>query len=300
MLTCPLCQSKYATTGEFQPRLLSGCGHTFCQKCLDSLKPKTGNQLECPQCSLVSAEPHVPNITIMNYVDAQDVKQERLVHQVPAPQRAICQDCQRNVATLICFQCLPAGFKFCDSCSAREHNRSFGPVREHHPKPIASVRFTTPVPNCSTHPGKACLFFSFEVNQFACEVCREERNFKKDKYIPIDDAVSQIRDEVPSLVQLTRDRVNDISRTRAELEELLGRVDSEKVCTRDSSQCCADMATIHMGVHSYVLGSSHANQPLLFCFSYFEEGGKKWVWLIMPVFHSVCLNFSRADEIAVI
>jgi len=96
-------------------------------------------------------------------------------------------------------------------------------------------------------------------------MCREERNFKKDKYIPIDDTVSQIRDEVPGLVQLTRDRVNDISRTRAELEELLGRVDSEKVCSRDSIQCCADMATIHMGVHSYILGS-RASRPLFFVF----------------------------------
>ena len=231
MLTCPLCQQKYTTAGDFQPRLLSGCGHTFCQKCLDS-RPRTDNQLECPQCSLISEEAHVPNITSMNYVEAaQNVSsgEEQVVHQVPAPQRALCQDCQQNVATLICFQCLPAGFKFCNTCSSREHNRPFGPMREHLPKPIANVRFSTPVPNCTTHPGKPCIFFSFKVNQFACNECKTERNFEEDMFIAIDDAVAQIREEVPGLIQLTRDRVDDISHTRAELEELLGRVDNEKV-----------------------------------------------------------------------
>ena len=54
-----------------------------------------------------------------------------------------------------------------------------------------------------------------------------------DRYIPIDDAVAYIRDEVPTLIQLIRERVDTISQTRAELEQLLGRVDQEKVYIND-------------------------------------------------------------------
>ena len=157
---CPECKLDYTTQGDQQPRLLVTCGHTFCQKCLDL----QSEPLSCPQCSLVSMDPHVPNITIMNYVAAQSVTNPP-VHSVPAPVTAICQDCKKNIATLICFQCLPSGgFKFCEACSSREHNRPFGPVREHNPKPIESVRISTPVPLCKTHTENPCLFFSSKVN----------------------------------------------------------------------------------------------------------------------------------------
>ncbi len=170
MLRCPICQLKYTTVGESQPRLLITCGHTFCNKCLETRKGATGDRIECPQCSLVCEEPHVPNITIMNYVDAQSQgARTQAVHQLPPSQSSTCQDCQEATASVVCFQCLPAGFKFCDACSDREHNRPFGPVREHSPKAIASVRFQSPVPNCQRHPGNPCLFFSFKANKvWAC------------------------------------------------------------------------------------------------------------------------------------
>lgn len=70
---------------------------------------------------------------------------------------------------------------------------------------------------------------STQVNAFACEQCKEICNFSEDKYISIDMAVSQVRDEVPNLVDFLRERVDIMSKTRAELDELLGRVNQEKV-----------------------------------------------------------------------
>lgn len=67
------------------------------------------------------------------------------------------------------------------------------------------------------------------MNAFACEQCRETCNFSEDRYISIDVAVSQIREEVPSHIELLRDRVTIMSKTRSELETLLGRVSQEKV-----------------------------------------------------------------------
>ena len=54
-------------------------------------------------------------------------------------------------------------------------------------------------------------------------------NFSEDEYISIDVAVSQIREEVPSLIELLRDRVDIMSKTRSELDMLYRRVDQEKV-----------------------------------------------------------------------
>ncbi len=71
------------------------------------------------------------------------------------------------------------------------------------------------------------------MNAFACEQCRETCNFSEDQYISIDVAVSQIREEVPSLIELLRERVNIMSKTRSDLDKLLGRVDQEKV------ECCS-------------------------------------------------------------
>ena len=253
MLKCPVCQVPYTTSGEQQPRLLVGCGHTFCSKCLAS-RHVDNEPLTCPQCSLASEDPHVPNITIMGYVEATATPSPA-IHPIPPPQKVLCQDCKQKQATLICFQCLAAGFKFCDSCSAREHNRNFGPVKEHTPQPIEKAATSMPVPSCKQHPDKPCLYFSFKVhshrhstlfisrsfhctcthtrqmNRFACEDCKDESNFSEDAYISVAIAISQIRDEVPSLMGFIRERVDTISQTRDELDQLLGQVEQEKVTT---------------------------------------------------------------------
>ena len=63
------------------------------------------------------------------------------VHQLPASQQeATCQACQVSKATLLCFQCLPTGFPFCDACSSEEHNRDFPPMQRHSPKPVGAVK----------------------------------------------------------------------------------------------------------------------------------------------------------------
>ena len=51
----------------------------------------------------------------------------------------------------------------------------------------------------------------------------------EDRYIPIEEAVEAVRNDVPSLMQLIRDKVEAIIKTRAELDSLLKRVDQEKV-----------------------------------------------------------------------
>ena len=81
MLSCPTCHCAYTTSGENQPRLLSFCGHTFCYKCLEERRKvmESPETLQCPQCSLPCSENHVPNITIMKYVEVMNEKSDERV-----------------------------------------------------------------------------------------------------------------------------------------------------------------------------------------------------------------------------
>ena len=67
------------------------------------------------------------------------------------------------------------------------------------------------------------------MNSFACELCKQIRDFAAEEFVPIEDAVAKIREEVPSLIALLRERVNLMSNTRADLEKLLGKLNQEKV-----------------------------------------------------------------------
>ena len=84
MLSCPTCHCPYTTSGENQPRLLALCGHTFCYKCLEERRKasESSETFQCPQCSLPCTENHVPNITIMKYVEVMNEKTEERVRSV--------------------------------------------------------------------------------------------------------------------------------------------------------------------------------------------------------------------------
>lgn len=43
---CSICCNLYTTEGENEPKSLPPCGHTFCAKCIQQIKPK-----KCPNCN---------------------------------------------------------------------------------------------------------------------------------------------------------------------------------------------------------------------------------------------------------
>lgn len=50
---CPLCNSNYNTASKI-PRLLTKCGHTFCESCLiEKFKENSNIRLECPEDNFV-------------------------------------------------------------------------------------------------------------------------------------------------------------------------------------------------------------------------------------------------------
>ncbi len=74
------------------------------------------------------------------------------------------------------------------------------------------------------------MYVCLQRNKFACEQCNQSGIcLVEDCYVPIEQAVEAVRNDVPSLMQLIRDKVDIIVKTRTELDSLLKKVDQEKV-----------------------------------------------------------------------
>ena len=213
-MQCPNCKENYNTEGARQPRIIITCGHSFCRKCIQSLR-KDGGTLNCPQCGQLCSEPDAPNVALMGYIDVQMQRAQKpeKVREIPAPKQAlICQQCNKVDAYFICFQCLPTGFRFCRECNRLEHDREFGPVRSHKPRPIDEVKYGAILPTCTQH-SRVCEYFSFGENQFACDECRQEAEHNPDKFMDIEAAVTLVRGKIPPLmtkVSTMRDQLQAI------------------------------------------------------------------------------------------
>lgn len=78
-VTCPRCQKEYGDANP--PRLLTGCGHTFCEKCLTDLCVPQGegkSSLACPECPKGASSlfleriEHLPkNLALLNFLEAR-------------------------------------------------------------------------------------------------------------------------------------------------------------------------------------------------------------------------------------
>ena len=64
---CCVCYIPYDDK-EFKPQILTGCGHTFCRKCVTRIKVVEGFgavSYKCPICKQKSSN-HIPNYQVSN------------------------------------------------------------------------------------------------------------------------------------------------------------------------------------------------------------------------------------------
>lgn len=231
-MQCPRCKDHYSTEGNLQPRIIIVCGHSYCKKCITVLRKDSG-VITCPQCGQMTKEPDAPNVALMSYIALQAQQSNpNKIREVAAPRQAVvCQHCNSRDVKFVCYQCLPAGFRFCQTCCDTEHNRAFGPLRHHKPIPIDQVKYGAVLPDCPRHPHRACEYFSFVENNFACEECMQDFDFSAKEYMDIERAVSEVRDSIPPLmakVAAVRDR---LQKTQNTLTEHLGKMDQIKLST---------------------------------------------------------------------
>ena len=233
-MQCPRCRDQYSTEGELQPRIIIVCGHSYCKRCVKVLRKDSG-VITCPQCGQMSKDPDVPNLALMSYIAVQtEQSNPTRIRDVPAPREAIiCQQCGTNEVRFVCYQCLPAGFRFCARCSDLEHSRSFGPVKEHKPVPIDQVKYGAILPDCPRHPGTLCEYFSFTENSFACTQCRNDGNTTDEGYYDIESAVMEVRKLIPPLMSKISAMRDRLQMTQGKLSEQLGRMDQVKLTAVD-------------------------------------------------------------------
>ena len=230
-MQCPRCRDQYSTEGDLQPRIIIVCGHSYCKRCIGVLRKDDSGVITCPQCGQMSKEPDAPNVALMSYIalHTQQSNPDK-IRDVAAPRQAVvCQHCSSKEVRFICYQCLPAGFRFCQHCCDTEHSRSFGPLRHHKPVPIDQAKYGAVLPDCPNHPSRACEWFSFDENRFACEECVNDPSISTKDYIDIETAVSDVRDAIPSLmtkVSAMRDRLQV---TQNKLGDQLGKMDQVKL-----------------------------------------------------------------------
>ena len=201
-MQCPRCRQHYTTEGELQPRIIITCGHSYCKNCIEVLRNDAG-LITCPQCGQLSNEQDVPNIALMSYIAVQNQKMDpSRVREVPAPRQAVfCQHCNSRDVSFVCYQCLPAGFRFCRSCCELEHVRPFSAVKLHNPVPIEQVKYGVLLPRCEKHNTQSCELFSFKWNNFVCGLCTQEPDFVSGDYQDVQSVVEDIRAMVPPLVE---------------------------------------------------------------------------------------------------
>ena len=201
-MQCPRCRQHYTTEGDLQPRIIITCGHSFCKSCIEVLRNDAG-LITCPQCGQLSNETDAPNIALMSYIAVQNQKVDpSRVREVPAPRQAVvCQHCNSREVKFICYQCLPAGFRFCKKCCDMEHERPFSAVKLHNPVPIEQAKYGAVLPRCERHQNQSCEFYSFKQNQFVCELCTQEPDYVPLDFLDVESAVEEVRGMVPPLVE---------------------------------------------------------------------------------------------------
>eukprot|EP01060_Flectonema_neradi_P012130 TRINITY_DN19027_c0_g1_i1.p1 TRINITY_DN19027_c0_g1~~TRINITY_DN19027_c0_g1_i1.p1 ORF type:complete len:183 (+),score=25.41 TRINITY_DN19027_c0_g1_i1:40-549(+) len=93
--TCGVCMEEFEEIGEMVPKVLPGCGHTYCDACLKQLY-RTG-RWSCPDCS--TAIRGVPDDLAKNFALVRGIVQykERQRNQLESDRRKKEQEQQQNL-----------------------------------------------------------------------------------------------------------------------------------------------------------------------------------------------------------
>ena len=193
---CSICTLDYGLDSERLPRVLN-CGHSFCNSCL--LQWITYDIIVCPFCH---AKTRVMfgdiNRIPVNYGILDMLQVQPRPPEVDRNLDDLCEACGEEMATIVCVSCSPMGVKFCSQCDKREHNRNFRPAQLHRRVDIQDYCVAI---MCSRHDGKAALFYSESLNQFACDQCQSDSDWstRQRKFLKIADASEYLRGKAGKL-----------------------------------------------------------------------------------------------------
>ena len=153
------------------------------------------NRIKCSSCAKVTSVGIIGvnalpvNLTLVKFIhDCQE-------------QRDFCYACHVTRAVKICYSCDPLGFRLCEECCTREHERDFPPVRAHNPMLIEVDGKINPRISCNTHDCLSLTHFSEKHRKFACKPHLDDQpDDVKADYEKIEVAVQKLKSDLSPVI----------------------------------------------------------------------------------------------------
>lgn len=189
IIECSVCNFEFDEDRNV-PRFL-GCGHTFCQSCLEQLKTSLGQdrtEIKCPIDRSITGAPPISLPKNRVVLDAIREKQEKETSKrrtfVGDPVHP-CYEDPTHEATRYCTQCEQG---FCSDCHDKSHSAKIFQWHKHCP-----IEEKATVPSkCSEHPSRIAEFICHNgkckhKNVIFCEECSTTGKHSKHPYAKMSD-----------------------------------------------------------------------------------------------------------------
>uniref|UniRef100_A0A1I7UFI2 B box-type domain-containing protein n=1 Tax=Caenorhabditis tropicalis TaxID=1561998 RepID=A0A1I7UFI2_9PELO len=210
---CRVCYHSFSSTDTDRlPRVLTGCGHSVCNKCIERMKKE--HSLKASS-GVLEKEGFPVNKALLQVLRVEAARNEavRLPQHPPKNVLVPCFENENFEAEVFCRTCKA---NFCQPCFKRVHAPKI--FSTHTCIPLAEKEFE--LPKCSTHAGNsATLLCRNEIctapSRFCCSKCLKDlhKNHKIEKIL---EKVKQNEENLETILQ----RLNfEAAKMRMKIEE---------------------------------------------------------------------------------
>lgn len=156
-LECKICLQQFSEdVDDLIPRVLIGCGHTLCQKCVETLTKKSkGFRFQCPfdRQNTSGTFQNLPKnravIDMLRELKESETNEKSVIYENPD---VPCYENKNHESTCYCTICEE---DFCQSCFDSTHSSKI--FSTHQSIPLSEKSFD--LPNCPIHDKKTIRYF---------------------------------------------------------------------------------------------------------------------------------------------
>ncbi|XP_071804055.1 E3 ubiquitin-protein ligase TRIM56-like [Asterias amurensis] len=219
-LKCIICLNTFT-----EPTFLD-CHHTFCQSCLNDLRRSESHSgqrgINCPSCrkqtplSGRDLSGLKQNFILKSLAD--DVTQQQKLLRVQQG-ALVCGQCNDECVTVI--QCSDCDMRFCQDCW-------FDQESSHGDHEIGTLTSNEKAPKCPKHKDLDYCIYCQSCQVLLCAMCAATTHRSMDHvHIDIDQATSDLKEELRELISKADIRVEDFIRERSLLEYKMEEVNAK-------------------------------------------------------------------------
>ncbi|EGT51815.1 hypothetical protein CAEBREN_14855 [Caenorhabditis brenneri] len=245
-LECKICNEEYSDTIYSNiPRILSGCGHTLCHSCAETLQLMSPDilSIDCPFDRIttkVKVDKLHKNFAIIELIMEKGGDEKPAMGAVGIREEPDipCFENSRHESTRFCQTC---GVDFCDSCFLSIHSSRINSNHESVPiseKPIE-------IPPCPNHPTIIAQFFCQDKTcKAASPLCCNSCSKKHHKHHNMISPMEKIEDNQSNLTDL----LQNLQCTETNMSKALRRADR---CIKSTSKTETDYRKLVSSIHEH-------------------------------------------------